>query len=53
MNIKLNSDSLGPNMQITPSIIKNNVLEMNYIPIESRVYSFVKLIWGMFISVQV
>ena len=27
-------------------------LGMNYKPMESRIYSFVKLIWGIFISVQ-
>ena len=52
MNIKLNNDSLVPNRRINPSIIRNDVLEMNYIPIESRIYSFRKLIWGMLISVQ-
>ena len=36
MNIRLNSDSLVPNMRITPSIIMNNVLGMNYKPMESR-----------------
>ncbi len=52
MNIRLNSDSLVPNMQISPSILQNNVLGMNNKPLESRIYSFMKLIWGMFISVQ-
>jgi len=53
MNIRLNSGSLVPNMRINPSILQNNVLGMNCKPMESRIYSFVKLIWGIFISVRV
>jgi hypothetical protein len=52
MNIRLNSDSLVPNMRINLSILHNNVLGMNYKPLGSRIYSFIKLIWGIFISVQ-
>ena len=52
MNIRLNSNSLGPNKQITPSIIRNTVLGMNNKPKESRIFSLIKLIWGIFISVQ-
>ena len=52
MNIRLNSDSLVPNMRINFSILQNSVLGMNYKPRESRIYSYVKLIWGIFISVQ-
>jgi len=48
MNIRLKSDSLVPNMRINPSILQNNVLGMNYKPMESQIYSFVKLIWGIF-----
>jgi len=53
MNIKLNSSSLVQNMRITPSIIKNTVFGMNNKPLESRIFSLIKLIWGMFISVQI
>jgi len=52
MNIRLNIDSLVPNIQITPSILQKTVMGMNYKPKESWIYSFVKLIWGIFISVQ-
>ena len=52
MNIRLNSDSLVPNKRINPSILQNNMLGMNYKPIESLIYSFVVLIWGIFIFVQ-
>jgi hypothetical protein len=52
MNIRLNSDSLVLNIRINPSILQNNVLGMNYKPRESRIYSFIVLIWGIFISVQ-
>jgi len=51
-NIRLNSDSLVPNMRINPSNLQNTVMGINYKPMESRINSFVKLIWGIFISVQ-
>jgi len=52
MNIRLKSGSFVPNMRINPSILQNNVLGMNYKPLESQTYSFVKLIWEIFISIQ-
>ena len=52
MNIRQNSGSLVPNMRINPSILENNVLGMNNKFTEFRICSFVKLIWGIFISVR-
>jgi len=39
-------------LSVDPSILQNTVLGMNNKPLESRIYSFVKLIWGIFIFVQ-
>jgi hypothetical protein len=45
MKIRLICSSLVQNMRINPSILQNTVLGMNYKPLESRIYSFVVLIW--------
>ncbi len=52
MIIRLNSDLIVPYMRINPSILQNKVLGMINKPLKSRIYSFVKLIWGIFISAQ-
>jgi hypothetical protein len=39
-------------MRRNPSILQNNVLGINNKPLEYRIYSFVKLIWGIFILVR-